>query len=172
LHLSIDHLVQSPITTNVDHKSILKKFPFINTKEESLLILNFIANAYQQYCLNEINDDELRANFSNLNSEFQQISVNVIEARKNEVLTKIVDDQNAAKDLLLETFDWDIKWILGNSSLASQRQQFISLILNCKHSSDKLKTVNFEMTKDKLNDLISVLEKCNEQLSPEEPIVK
>jgi COMM domain containing 8 len=164
LHLSIDNFVQSPLDNNVNLISGLQKFPFISTKDELLLILDYIANAYQQYCLNVATADELKASFFNLSTEFQQIAVDVVEARKDEILAQIIANQNASKDLLLDSFDWDVKWILGNSSLSSQRQQFASFMLNCRDGA-KCKQINFEMTKARLDDLINVLEQCDQELS-------
>jgi COMM domain containing 8 len=167
LHLAIDNFAQSPLDNNVNLISSLQKFPFISTKDELLLILDFIANAYQQYCLNVATADELKASFFNLSTEFQQIAVDVIEARKPEVLTQIIANQNATKDLLLDSFDWDVKWILGNSSLSSQRQQFASFLLNCRDGA-KTKEIHFEMSKARLDDFINVLEKCEQELSSAE----
>lgn len=58
----------------------------------------------------------------------------------------------------MTSFDWDIKFLIGNSSLASYRQQKATLILNCqKGTGSELVTV--EMDRAMVDKMIAELER-------------
>lgn len=91
----------------------------------------------------------------------QTALVHSVELRKPEICQFLVNEINSKDNLLMESFDWDVKWIMGNSSLASTREQIATVMLNCRDKDQKLKTVRFEMNRERLADMIEVLEKCD-----------
>lgn len=76
-----------------------------------------------------------------------------------------MEEFNSRNDKLMVSFDWDLKWIMGSSSLATLRTQLATLILNCRKKDGTIDTVFFEMNQKKLKDLIRILEECEIKLN-------
>lgn len=100
-----------------------------------------------------------------MNQDLQQSVIDVITIRRSEVEEFLVDEFNSRNDKLMVSFDWDLKWVMGSSSLATLRTQLATLIMNCRQKDGTIETVFFEMNRKKLHDLIRMLEECNEKLN-------
>lgn len=123
-------------------------------------------NLYRQHVLQNITHDELISHFSHFNQDFQQCVLDVIQTRRPEVEDFLVNEYNSRENDLLSSFDWDLRWILGTNNLTTLRTQIVSLILNCKqHQNDELKTIFMEINREKLDQLIAILEECDQELS-------
>lgn len=141
------------------------KFGFSNPDEFENAI-KFISNIYRQFMLEMITEAELLSHFAHFNSDFQQSVLDVIPVRRIEMQEFLINEHNSRKNNLLMSFDWDIRWILGTNNMASLRTQIATLILNCKTpKSSDLKTVHMELSKEQIDKLIDILEKCDEKLS-------
>lgn len=141
------------------------KFGFSNPDEFENAI-KFISNIYRQFMLEMITEAELLSHFAHFNSDFQQSVLDVITVRRIEMQEFLINEHNSRKNNLLMSFDWDIRWILGTNNMASLRTQIATLILNCKTpKSNDLKTVHMELSKEQIDKLIDILEKCDEKLS-------
>lgn len=88
----------------------------------------------------------------------------MITIRRSEVEEFLIDEFNSRNDKLMVSFDWDLKWIMGSSSLPTLRTQLATLILNCRKNDGTIDTVFFEMNRRKLNELIRMLEECEKKL--------
>ncbi|EAT33795.1 AAEL013935-PA [Aedes aegypti] len=161
VHLLIDHLLELPKSA-LTRSKLASALKIVNASSEDLTVtLRLLDNLIRQYCLGEINESELKSHFSNLSSSMQTALVHSVELRKPEICQFLVNKINSKDNLLMESFDWDVKWIMGNSSLASTREQIATVMLNCRDKDQKLKTVRFEMNRERLADMIEVLEKCD-----------
>lgn len=80
-----------------------------------------------------------------------------IESRKPQVAKHLLKVHNSQEIPLMTSFDWDLKFITGSSSLASHREQKATLIFECdiKKSSE---TLSVEMSKDMIDKMINELE--------------
>ena len=97
--------------------------------------------------------------------------MDVIQTRRPEVEAFLVQEHNSRNNNLLISFDWDVKWIMGSSSLAMWRTQVATLIMNCRNGASgnsQRKEIFFEMTKKKLEEFINVLEDCSKTLNLKE----
>ncbi|KAG4073039.1 hypothetical protein HA402_009458 [Bradysia odoriphaga] len=162
LHHSVDYLIGSkPNSTTIKSSH---KFGFANPDDFELSI-KFIANIYKKFVLNEVTETELIFHFTHLNHDLQQSVIDVIKVRKPEVEEFLVCEHNSRHNSLLSSFDWDVKWIMGSSTMANLRMQVATLSLNCRMKEGQTETVFFEMNRKKLNDLIRVLEECEKKLN-------
>lgn len=167
MHHSIDYLIGSTKQKNVPNTKLSHKFGFSNSDDFDNAI-KFISNIYRQFILEMISETELLSHFAHFNADFQQSVLDVFTVRRTEMQEFLINEHNSRKDNLLMSFDWDIRWILGSSNMASLRTQIATLIFNCKtpDSTTDLKTIHMELSKQQIDKLIDILEKCNEKLSP------
>ncbi|XP_053696751.1 COMM domain-containing protein 8-like isoform X2 [Sabethes cyaneus] len=159
-HLLIDYLLEVP-RTDVTRRKVCSLLNLPAGGDDFSFTIKLIESVFRQYCLNEINEAELKSHFQALNQDMQQTLLRTVEQRKSEIAQFLINEINAKDNLLMESFDWDVKWIMGNSSLASVREQIATVALNCRGKDHRLKTVRFEMNRDKLNHFIEQLEKCD-----------
>lgn len=165
LHHSIDYLIGSTKQKNVPIVKLSHKFGFSNPDEFENAI-KFISNIYRQFILEMISEAELLSHFAHFNTDFQQSVLDVFKVRRTEIEEFLINEHNARRNNLMISFDWDIRWILGSSNMASLRTQIATLILNCKTSkSTDIKTIHMELSREKLDKFIDILEKCDEKLS-------
>lgn len=114
-----------------------------------------------------ISEVELLSHFAHFNADFQQSVLDVFTVRRTEIQEFLINDHNSREHPLLQSFDWDIRWILGSSNIAALRTQIATIILNCKmpKSTMDLKTIHMELSREQIDKFIDILEKCDEQLS-------
>lgn len=80
-----------------------------------------------------------------------------VEARKLAICRHLMNNHNSESNLMMKTFDWDIKFIIGNSSLASHREQKVTLIFDCDKNKSS-ETLSVEMGKQMIDQMINELE--------------
>jgi hypothetical protein len=99
----------------------------------------------------------------------QQEIKNCLEIRKDDIFQALVKEKLVdSGHSLVENFNWRLKWVLGNSKLASVREPLLQVDLDCAKNVDhKLtnETVNFELNHESLNLLIQQLEKASNELN-------
>jgi COMM domain containing 8 len=89
--------------------------------------------------------------------ELKDCVFKAIEVRKPQVCNHLVNLHNSSHIPLLKNFDWDVKFIIGNSSLASYREQKATLMLNCqKGKTPEMLTV--ELTRPMIEKMIQEIE--------------
>lgn len=76
---------------------------------------------------------------------------------------------NARDARLMTSFDWDVKWVMGTSALATLRQPLATLVLVCrKREADggcsSNSSISMEMTPAMVKKMIGVLEECERKL--------
>lgn len=69
----------------------------------------------------------------------------------------LVNLHNSSNIPLMKSFDWDLKFIIGNSSLASFREQRATLILDCQKGKES-DSVSVELNRAMVDKLIQELE--------------
>lgn len=150
------------------------KFGFSNADEFEAAV-KFIAQLYRQFTLRQVNDTELICYFAHLNQDLQQSVADVIGVRRAEVEEFLVAEYNARDAKLMMSFDWDVKWVMGTSALATLRQQLATLVLVCRKPTGNdgdgatagtiaMESVCMEMTSTMVKKMIGVLEECDRKL--------
>lgn len=133
---------------------IYKKDSTVNKFAEN--DLQYISNIYKQYCSNQITKSELLEYFP-VPDDFKNCIITAIEVRKSQVCQKLLDESRSSEVPLLKTFDWDVKLVTGDSSLASRRETIATLILNCQNGSSEEK-FSMELDSELVNKLIHSIE--------------
>ncbi|KAH8395702.1 hypothetical protein KR222_009934, partial [Zaprionus bogoriensis] len=155
LHLSIDFLIG-----NINDQQALRlshKYGFQNP-EDFLLVTRTISKYYRNSCTDG-GDVDLVDKFSFLSQELRQLVPVVLAARMDAVeyaLSRWEYLTNSVK--CVESFSWDTRLILGESSIRSNVRQVATVSLQCR-SNSKGETLYFEMDMQTLNSFIEVLEK-------------
>lgn len=142
------------------------KFGFSNSDEFENAI-KFISTIYRQFILEVISEAELLSHFAHFNADFQQSVLDVFTVRRTEIQEFLINHHNSREHPLLQSFDWDIRWILGTSNMAALRTQIATIILNCKlpKSTMDLNTIHMELSREQIDRFIGILEECDEKLS-------
>lgn len=130
------------------------------------MAIRFIADAYRRYALKQLGDTELLVKFAHLNADLQQSVSDVIRTRLPEVQEWLLVEYNGRETALVQSFDWDVKMVMGSSSMASIRQLLVTLVLQCRPEGGgggggndvATKSVFFEMDRAKVQKLIATLE--------------
>lgn len=140
------------------------KYGFHNP-DDFLLTTRSIAKFYRNMCSSEVNSvqnsDFVKSELANLSPEFQKIVLSVLQSRRNEVLNYLIREQNAHDCPLVESFDWDTRLVLGDSSFAHNNRLLTTLTLNLRNNHNQnysLKQLHFQMDYKKLNEFIATIE--------------
>lgn len=110
------------------------------------------------HCLEVITESELLAKYSHINSDLQRIVLQVFNARKPEIMTFLLQEHNLKQGCLMESFDWNVNLIFGDSSLPTNRRTVGTVAMNCVEGDFNKKVIHFEVEKQRLDELIKVLE--------------
>lgn len=95
-----------------------------------------------------------------MNPDLQQMVPKVLAIRKPEIIKFLVREHTAREHPLVESFDWDVRHIMGDSSFAQNRRQLVTVTLNCLQSTGKRDKLHFQMNQPKLDEFIEVLQKA------------
>lgn len=118
--------------------------------------LDYIGNIFTQYSSNQLTKSEL-LEFFPVNDELKDCVFKAIEVRKPQICQYLVKVHNSSNSPLMKSFDWDLKFIIGNSSLASFREQRATLILNCQKGKET-ETVSLELNRSMIEKMIQELD--------------
>lgn len=119
--------------------------------------LDYISNIFTQYCSNQLTKVELLEYFP-VADHLKDTVFKAIEVRKPQICQHLVNLHNRSQFPLMKSFDWDLKFIVGNSSLATFREQRATLMLNCQRGSEE-ETLSVELNRSMLEKLMNELEK-------------
>lgn len=117
-----------------------------------------LASTIRLFSLRDLSNDELASRFSHLPHDLQRRAICTIHGRRDEVINAQLEDVNSRITPLMTYFDWNIRWILGGSSLPSYRAQIANLYLNCRQPDGSEKMVHTELKKSDVEMLIKLLE--------------
>lgn len=157
LNHSIDFLIG-----NQDEQQTMRiahKYGFHNP-DDFLLTTRTIAKIYRIICTsdnhsNKTNDSDLiKSELVNLSPEFQKIVISALHARRREIINSLIREQNANECQLLESFDWDTRIVIGDSSYAGNQELLTTVTFNLRQSKNKLHELHFQMDYEQLNKLI------------------
>lgn len=162
LHHAVDHLIDSPKSNRLASAKFCHKFGFANPDEFEAAI-RFIADAYRRFALKQLGDTELSVKFAHLNADLQSSVLDVIRTRLPEVQDWLLVEYNSRENALVHSLDWDVKMVMGSSSMASLRQLLVTLVLQCcpkggESNNETSKQIYFEMDRAKVQNLIGKLE--------------
>lgn len=160
-------MIGSTKQKNVPITKLSHKFGFSNSDEFENAI-KFISTIYRQFVLEMISEAELLSHFAHFNADFQQSVLDVFAVRRIEIQEFLINEHNSRENPLLQSFDWDIRWILGTSNMAALRTQIATLILNCKwpkSTNVNSETIHMELSRQQIDKFIRILEECDEKLT-------
>ncbi|XP_022222008.1 uncharacterized protein LOC111073811 isoform X2 [Drosophila obscura] len=104
----------------------------------------------------DINRAESSTLFSYLSPEMNRLVPIVLAARQPEVVTHKFECSKRTM-FFMESFSWDTRLILGDSSFGENVHQVITLNMSCRQNKNKT-IVFFEMNKKNINSFICLLE--------------
>lgn len=166
LHNTIDYLIGSLKKKNISKSCHKYGFQDPDEYEDAL---KFIGKIYRQFIIETISEADLLSHFAHFNQDFQRSVLDVLTVRRSDIEEFLIQEHNSHKNDLMTSFDWDIRYILGTNNFSAFRTHILTLILNCKtNNSIDLKTIYFEIGKEKINKLIKMLEECEQKLSTNE----
>ncbi|XP_022222007.1 uncharacterized protein LOC111073811 isoform X1 [Drosophila obscura] len=152
LHLAVDYLIG-----NITEKQTLRlshKYGFQNPYD-FLLATRTLSTYYMNYNF-DINRAESSTLFSYLSPEMNRLVPIVLAARQPEVVTHKFECSKRTM-FFMESFSWDTRLILGDSSFGENVHQVITLNMSCRQNKNKT-IVFFEMNKKNINSFICLLE--------------
>jgi hypothetical protein len=141
---------------NVSIDKILKKEPPKKFAKHSAE-LDYISTIFTQYCSNQLTKVELLEYFP-VADHLKDTVFKAIEVRKPQICQHLVDIHNQSQIPLMKSFDWDLKYIMGNSSLSSSRDLKATLMMNCQKGKEE-EMISVEMDRATLEKFIEELEK-------------
>lgn len=134
------------------------------TNEELKKAQLLIQTNFKNNILN--NDAIFQFAFEGVNETIRNVIGKCYELRLNEIRQNLVKEDLLSRNIpLVENIDWQLKWVMGSSSLVTVSQPLLQVDLHCAVGSDiKRRTVNFEMNLDQVEELISKLEEARNDL--------
>jgi len=129
------------------------------TQDDLEFSIRQLASAIRLYSLRDLSEEELMSRFLHLPAELQRMAICIIKGRREEVITAQVEDVNCRTTPLMLSFDWNIRWVLGSSSLSNHKAQIVQLELLCRHPKGEVKPLLIEMNKNDVDKMIELLEK-------------
>nr|CAD7261077.1 unnamed protein product [Timema shepardi] len=120
--------------------------------------------------------DELLENLDDLESSRQQLVLECLKIRKDEINVALQRDTCAISGPVLEDFDWSLKWVMGSSKLSSLREPLLTVDFHTSQGREKptsissetkpkINTVSLELDKQELKTLVSALQKAQDVLT-------
>lgn len=134
------------------------KYGFHNP-DDFLLTTRSIAKLYRTICCSDQNGT---FDHTTLPSELRSIIPEVLDVRRDEVLRFLIREHNTTEFPLVESFDWDVRLILGDSSFDQNIKQVATLTfrLSAEESikKDKAQTLHFQIYREKIDEFVNALE--------------
>ena len=147
---------------------IAHKYGFHNP-DDFLLTTRTIAKIYRTICTNDnyssttLDSDLVKSELVNLSPEFQKIVISALNSRRREVLNSLVREQNFGECQLVESFDWDTRFILGDSSYAGNQELITTVTFNLRQNRSKTHQLHIQMDYEKLNEFIKQINEALQQ---------
>uniref|UniRef100_A0A182MUP9 COMM domain-containing protein n=1 Tax=Anopheles culicifacies TaxID=139723 RepID=A0A182MUP9_9DIPT len=159
IFLLIDFIVEVP-RTQQSRERLATLLGLSTSSDELKHTLKLFENLVRKYCLGELDADRLRSHLSQLSPSRQDRVLEVVNLRRPEIALRLIDEVNrrAGGVPLVESFDWNVSWVMGSSSLASARKQLCTVTFACRDVDSKAQTISFEMGRDEVEQVISELE--------------
>lgn len=161
-------------STSTSSSSAHHKFGFANADEFDAAI-RFLGLLCRRHAERQLDDAALlRMHFAHLPVDLQQSVLDVLCTRRHELQQLLLAEFNGRHRPLFQSLDWDVRWVLGSSSLATLRQQLATMVWQCRrqpelaHSNGNAReattaadgTVFFEMNRQQVRDMIAQLADC------------
>ncbi|KMY91457.1 uncharacterized protein LOC27207535 isoform X1 [Drosophila simulans] len=150
LHLAIDYLIG-----NITDEQTLRsshKYGFQNA-DDFLLVIRIISKFYKDILVK----CEKLTQFSCITPEMSRLAHLVLSARYPELRSNLEHWEFLEKKNVIESFVWDTRLILGDSSFGRNIHQLTTLVLQYRHIHIQ-KELYFEMNSVILSDFIYLLE--------------
>uniref|UniRef100_A0A182Q9I4 COMM domain-containing protein n=1 Tax=Anopheles farauti TaxID=69004 RepID=A0A182Q9I4_9DIPT len=160
IFLLIDYIVEIPRSQRLRERLATLLGQGSSSSEELKHTLKQFEILVRKYCIGELDEACLRSHLSHLSPSRQDDTVEIVNLRRAEIARRLIDEVNRRGGgvPLVESFDWNVSWIMGSSSLASLRKQICTVAFVCRSGDAKMQTINFEMSKDQVEEVIRQLE--------------
>ncbi|XP_050078616.1 uncharacterized protein LOC126565477 [Anopheles maculipalpis] len=159
IFLLIDYIVELP-RTHRSRERLANLLAVPSTSDELKHTLKLFETLVRKYCLGEVDEVRFRSHLSQLSSKRVDRVLEIVNLRRPEIAQRLIDEVNRREGgvPLVESFDWNVSWIMGSSSLASMRKQLCTMTLACRDSDSKPQAINFEMGREQVEEVIAQLE--------------
>uniref|UniRef100_A0A182K2R8 COMM domain-containing protein n=1 Tax=Anopheles christyi TaxID=43041 RepID=A0A182K2R8_9DIPT len=158
--LLIDYIVEVPRRNQQCRDRLAQLLGHSSSSEELKHTLKLFDALVRKYCIGEVDDVQLRSHLSHLSPSRQDRVLEIVNLRRPEIARRLIDEVNRREGgvPLVESFDWNVSWVMGSSSLASLRKQLCTVALSCRDGNSKPQTINFEMVREQVEEVIRQLE--------------
>lgn len=128
--------------------------------DDFMLTIRALARFYKNTCCDAGID--IKSEFLNLTPELQKIIEIVLDTRRSEITRYLIRQINAQDNPLVESFDWDTRLVMGDSSYAHNYRLLTTLTLRLLSSGDKKDNsfLHMQMDEKKLNDFIEAIDEA------------
>ncbi|KAH8391717.1 hypothetical protein KR009_010054, partial [Drosophila setifemur] len=158
LHLAIDYLIGN--ISDKQARRLSHKYGF-HHPDDFLLVTKTLSMYYRNLGLNTSSGKNL-AQFSVVNSEMSKLVPTVLGARQAEVTKHLQQCEYFKTNMIIESFAWDTRQILGDNSSCGNVRQITTVNLSYRHLNLRNR-VFWEMNKKMVNDFICFLQKTLSQ---------
>uniref|UniRef100_A0A6B2ENR3 COMM domain-containing protein n=1 Tax=Phlebotomus kandelakii TaxID=1109342 RepID=A0A6B2ENR3_9DIPT len=141
------------------------KYYGFSHQDEVDLARKSVSNIIVLYSRGQMDQCTLKSYFSYLSRELQERIVAVLESRREEILRRLIFVKLSSEQKVMESFDWEVKWIIGSSSSSIFQKIITSLTLNCRKGSNSTEKLHLEMDRQRLDELIKILEDCESRIA-------
>ncbi|KAI9578563.1 uncharacterized protein LOC119640591 [Glossina fuscipes] len=127
--------------------------------DDFMVTIRALARFYKNICCDAGVD--IKSEFLNLTPELQKIIETVLDTRRTEVTRHLIRQLNAQDNPLVESFNWDTRLIMGDSSYAHNYRLLTTLTLRLLISGnreDKHRFLHMQMDGKKLDGFIEAID--------------
>uniref|UniRef100_A0A8W7PYR9 COMM domain-containing protein n=1 Tax=Anopheles coluzzii TaxID=1518534 RepID=A0A8W7PYR9_ANOCL len=160
IFLLIDCIVEVPRQSQQCRDRLAQLLGHATSSDELKHTLKLFEALVRKYCIGEVDEVRLRSHLAQLSPNRQDRVVEIVNLRRPEIARRLIDEVNRREGgvPLVESFDWNVSWIMGSSSLASHRKQLCTVALACRDGAAKPHTISFEMGREQVEQVIRELE--------------
>uniref|UniRef100_A0A182PDB8 COMM domain-containing protein n=1 Tax=Anopheles epiroticus TaxID=199890 RepID=A0A182PDB8_9DIPT len=155
IFLLIDYIVEVPRSQQCRDR-LAQLLGLSASSDELKRTLKQFETLVLKYCVGELDEAGLRSHLVTLPSSRQDQVLEIVNLRRLQVARRLIDEVNRREGgvPLVESFDWNLSWVMGSSSLASLRKQLCTMVFACRDAN----SISFEMNRKQVEELISELE--------------
>ncbi|XP_047001582.1 COMM domain-containing protein 8-like [Schistocerca americana] len=136
------------------------------TAEEHSCICNEIKKLFSEVVGNSLGNEMVLANAPELDVSHRKCLLDCLDIHRKDIKRTLIADLASISGPVLKDFDWKLKWVMGSSKMSSLREPLLQMDFHLSQgkSQDEMSssTVNVEMDRNELKNLLSSLERAQE----------
>ncbi|XP_041131243.1 COMM domain-containing protein 8-like [Polyodon spathula] len=127
---------------------------------EWMEVIDTFTSVFKTAVGRKVSDEEVIQSLTGLCSSYQDVILQCLNGRKEEIRQALVEKTNTVSSAQLQDFDWQLKLALSSDKISSLQTPLLNLDLDVRENGT-LKPVSIEMNKEELHSLINTLEAAN-----------